>query len=58
MIDHLGLAVESVDAWFTWLSGRGITVLEPPHDIHEGRAFMFEGPDRLAIELVELSGPR
>lgn len=58
VIDHLGLAVESVDAWFTWLSGRGITVLEPPHDIDEGRAFMFEGPDRLAIELVELSGPR
>ena len=56
VIDHLGLAVESVDDWFVWLSSRGVTMLEPPHDIEEGRAFMFEGPDRLAIELVELGG--
>ena len=54
VIDHLGLSVESVDAWFAWLSSRGVTVLEPPHDIEEGRAFMFEGPDRLAIELVDV----
>ena len=56
VIDHLGLTVQSVDAWFAWLSTQDVTVLEPPHDIDEGRAFMFEGPDRLAIELVERSG--
>jgi hypothetical protein len=30
--------------------------LEDVHEIPEGRAFMFEGPDRLAIELVEVGG--
>lgn len=54
VIDHLGLAVESVDDWFVWLTSHDVLVLAPPHDIEEGRAFTFEGPDGLAIELVEL----
>lgn len=58
VIDHLGLTVESVEAWHAWLSDRGVPVVEPPHDIEEGRAFMIEGPDGLAIELVQLTGAR
>jgi catechol 2,3-dioxygenase-like lactoylglutathione lyase family enzyme len=58
-IDHLAFSVESIDAWHLWLSSRGVTVIEAPRSFDTGRSFMFEGPDRLAIELVEagLAGP-
>lgn len=58
VIDHLGLSVQNLDAWYAWLVQNGVTVVEEPHDVEEGRVFTFEGPDRLAIELVEIaSGP-
>lgn len=57
VLDHVGFTVEDIDAWHAWLVARGLVVIEEIHEIDEGRAFMFEGPDRLAIELVSL-GPR
>jgi len=56
VLDHVGFAVSDVDAWYSWLTARGVTVVEEIHVVDEGRAFMFEGPDALAIEFVELGG--
>jgi len=55
VIDHLGMEVDDIDGWFAWLSSREVPIIEPLHEIDEGRAFMFEGPDRLAIEFVEIA---
>jgi len=52
-LDHVAFSVTDVDAWHEWLTSRGVTILEAPHTFDDGRAFMIEGPDRLAIELVE-----
>ncbi len=58
VLDHVGFSVEDVDSWHAWLTSRGVQILEPLHDLDEGRAFMFEGPDRLAIELVQIRATR
>ena len=54
VLDHVGFLVRDASEWHAWLAAQGVTILEGLHDIEEGRAFMIEGPDRLAIELVEL----
>jgi catechol 2,3-dioxygenase-like lactoylglutathione lyase family enzyme len=51
-LDHVSFSVVDADAWHSWLHSRGVTMVEELHDFDGGRAFMFEGPDRLAIELV------
>lgn len=56
-LDHVAFAVAGLDAWHSWLTSTGVTILEDPHPFDRGRAFMFEGPDRLAIELVEGLAP-
>jgi len=56
VLDHVGFSVADVDAWAEWLTSRGVAILDRPHDIPEGRAVMIEGPDGLAIELVEVAG--
>ena len=56
-IDHVAFSVTDLDAWHRWITRSGAVVLEELHTFTEGRAFMFEGPDRLAVELVELTGP-
>ena len=45
-----------IDAWYRWLDGAGVVVLDAPHAFGESRALMIEGPDGLAIELVASSG--
>lgn len=55
VLDHLGLEVTDLDGWNAWLLQEGVPLLEPLHDIDEGRALMIEGPDAIAIELVELT---
>jgi metallo-beta-lactamase class B len=57
VLDHVGFVVRDVGAWHAWLTARGVGILEDIHEIPEGRAFMIEGPDRLAIELVEVGTP-
>lgn len=56
VIDHVGLQVVDLDGWDAWFRQEGVPLLEPLHDIDEGRALMIEGPDAIAIELVELNG--
>jgi len=55
-LDHVAFTVEDPDAWHRWLEGEGVVILEPPHSFGETRAFMVEGPDGLAIELIGASG--
>lgn len=56
VIDHIGLGVRDLDALLSTLKLNGVKVLEPPARFgkSEGRAAMIEGPDAIAIELVEL----
>jgi catechol 2,3-dioxygenase-like lactoylglutathione lyase family enzyme len=53
VLDHIAFRVEDVEAWHTWLRSWGVVVLEAPHPFDAGRAIMIEGPDGLAIELVD-----
>lgn len=55
VLDHVAFRVDDVSAWYDWLVGQGVTILENVRDIDEGRTFMFEGPDRLAIEFVQIT---
>lgn len=52
-LDHVAFTVEGLDAWYDRLRRAGVRILEEPHAFGETRAFMIEGPDGLAIELVE-----
>jgi catechol 2,3-dioxygenase-like lactoylglutathione lyase family enzyme len=52
LLDHIALRVTDLDAWFAKLTSERVTVLEPPHAIGTGRAFMIEGPSKEAIELI------
>lgn len=55
-LDHVSFAVQDVAAWRAWLGANDIVIIEDVHDFDGGQAFMFEGPDRLSVELV--SGTR
>ncbi len=55
-LDHVAFTVESLDAWYAWLESSGVVIIEAPHAFGNTRAFMIEGPDRLAIELLEAAG--
>ncbi|MEM7414645.1 MAG: VOC family protein [Gemmatimonadota bacterium] len=57
VLDHVGFAVEDIEAWWAWLSESGVTVLEDLRPFGDTRSFMFEGPDRLAIAMVEADTP-
>jgi len=52
-LDHVGFMVDDLEGWHDWLEARHVTVLQAPHPFDGGRALMIEGPDGLAIELVE-----
>lgn len=52
-LDHLAFSVVGFDAVVDRLRRAGVKVIEEPHPFADTRAFMFEGPDGLAIELVE-----
>lgn len=54
VLDHLGFEVDGLDDWHRWLAQEGVPLLEDLHTIDEGRAMMIEGPDGIAIELVEV----
>jgi len=53
IVDHWALSVSDLDATVARLNGEGITFLEGLHAWGNMRAAMIEGPDRVAIELVE-----
>jgi catechol 2,3-dioxygenase-like lactoylglutathione lyase family enzyme len=56
-LDHVAFTVTGLDALYERLQRAGIRILEPPHAFGDGRAFMIQDPDGLAIELVELRPP-
>ncbi|MDF1505414.1 VOC family protein, partial [Roseisolibacter sp. H3M3-2] len=55
-LDHVAFVVDGLDARLARLRAAGVTVLEGPYAFGATRAVMIEGPDRLAIELVERRG--
>ena len=60
LLDHVALACRDLRATLAHLRSRGVTVLEDPYRFGNSalQAAMIEGPDRLAIELVETgAGP-
>jgi catechol 2,3-dioxygenase-like lactoylglutathione lyase family enzyme len=54
VVDHFALSVPNLDATVARLKGEGVRVTEEIHPWGTMRAAMIEGPDRVAIELVEL----
>jgi catechol 2,3-dioxygenase-like lactoylglutathione lyase family enzyme len=53
IVDHWALSVSDVAATVARLEREGVKVLEKIHPWGNTRAAMIEGPDRIAIELVE-----
>ena len=54
IVDHWALSVSDLTATVARLKGEGIRFLEEIHPWGSTRAAMIEGPDRIAIELVEV----
>ncbi|OFW01383.1 MAG: hypothetical protein A3I61_18095 [Acidobacteria bacterium RIFCSPLOWO2_02_FULL_68_18] len=54
IVDHWALSVFDLMAEVARLKAEGVTVLEDIHPWGNMRAAMIEGPDRVAIELVEV----
>ena len=54
VVDHWALSAADLDATVTRLHGEGVKFLEEIHPWGTMRAAMIEGPDRVAIELVEV----
>jgi len=54
VLDHVGFAVESLDAWLPHLAAHDVVITDGPYDFGSGRAVLIEGPDGLSIELVEV----
>ena len=54
--DHIGIEVPDLDAALLTFKQTGVTVLEPASDLAPGIRHAFvEGPDKIAIELLELA---
>jgi hypothetical protein len=54
LYDHWALSTADLDKTVTRLKGEGVKFLEEIHPWGTMRAAMIEGPDRIAIELVEV----
>jgi hypothetical protein len=54
IVDHWALSVGDLDATVARLKSGGVKFLEEIHPWGSTRAAMIEGPDRIAIELVEV----
>ena len=57
VVDHIGLKVGDLDATLIRLSQAGVKLLEKPSRFgkSDGRTAMIEGPDAIALELLELN---
>ncbi|MBI2687178.1 MAG: VOC family protein [Acidobacteria bacterium] len=53
VVDHVGLRVDDLVGTVRRLRAEGVLILEPPRRSRGIRTAMIEGPDRLAIQLVE-----
>jgi catechol 2,3-dioxygenase-like lactoylglutathione lyase family enzyme len=54
IVDHWALSVSDLGATVARLKAEGVKVLEDIHPWGTARAAMIEGPDRVAIEIVEV----
>jgi hypothetical protein len=54
LYDHWALSTADLDATMARLKRENVKVLEEIHPWGTSRAAMIEGPDRIAIELVEI----
>jgi hypothetical protein len=57
-VDHIALATDDVDAAVASIRRRGVTVLAAPAAAGGLRSATIEGPDRMAIEIVEARDER
>jgi hypothetical protein len=55
VIDHLGFSVEDLDATLRRLRAEGVKVTAEPRSLADAqlRLAFIEGPDRIAIELIQ-----
>lgn len=60
VVDHLGFSVDDLDAALARMRSDGVKLTAEPRSIADGRIrFAFvEGPDQVAIELIQDSTPR
>jgi catechol 2,3-dioxygenase-like lactoylglutathione lyase family enzyme len=60
VVDHLGFGVDDLDATLARMRNDGVKVTEEPRSLADGRIkFAFiEGPDQVAIELIQDSTPK
>jgi catechol 2,3-dioxygenase-like lactoylglutathione lyase family enzyme len=60
VVDHLGFSVDDLDATLVRMRNDGVKVTGEPHSIADGRIRLafIEGPDQVAIELLQDSTPR
>jgi catechol 2,3-dioxygenase-like lactoylglutathione lyase family enzyme len=56
VLDHVAFSVKNFDDIYNGLRRYGVKMLESPHPFGDARAFMFEDPDGLAIEIVDAGG--
>jgi hypothetical protein len=52
VFDHVAFTVDDLDRFEARIAGFDVVVLDR-YEFGEGRAILIEGPDRLAIELIE-----
>lgn len=53
--DHLAIGCSDFEATLARLRARGVSIALPPKSPGEARTAMVEGPDHIAIELVEIN---
>ena len=55
VIDHIAFAVADLESAMSRLAARRVAVIEKPHTFGRSsqRAAVIEGPDKIAIELVD-----
>jgi catechol 2,3-dioxygenase-like lactoylglutathione lyase family enzyme len=58
VIDHLGFAVDDVDQAVAKLKAAGVKVTEEPRTVGQIKSAFVEGPDQVAIELIEDHSPQ
>ncbi|HTE43056.1 MAG TPA: hypothetical protein VK629_19690 [Steroidobacteraceae bacterium] len=54
VMDHFGLKVANLEPWIAKLRGEGVRFLEEPYQVGDYRAILIEGPNKEAIELIEI----
>jgi Glyoxalase/Bleomycin resistance protein/Dioxygenase superfamily len=54
IVDHWAISTANLDQTVTRLKSEGVKFLEEIHPWGNSRAAMIEGPDRIAIEIVEI----